>query len=443
MKFLKVNLVITTIFIVLLSVSFSLLNAYPLDGVTESGIQRLIGYANSQASERGAKLPPGALLSINDIKLSLGKTVELTDFDELTENQDLKLSLNSILKSRDPSYGAVVIDMSDPDNIIWAGVRPDIKQNAGSVGKLLIMSGFFNALAKGFPDISNRKEILKSTQVLAQNWVIRDSHTVPKFDPSIANNRFSTVIPNDTFSLAEWIDHMISPSANAAASVVWREAMLLEHFSSDYPVSLQTANDFFSTTPKKELTELSQRVINQPLEAANINTKNIQQGSFFTSTGKQKVPGLVSYATPRELARIIYRMEQGRLVDEWSSLEMKRFLYMTKRRYRYVYAPELHNAAVYFKSGSLYQCKPEENYVCGKYMGNAKNYMNSVAIVEWNNNENTRYLISLMSNVLKINSAWDHSRLAVAIDTAIRLRQGKVDVKESGSKEEILGSGQG
>ena len=37
---------------------------------------------------------------------------------------------------------------------------------------------------------------------------------------------------------------------------------------------------------------------------------------------------------------------------------MKRYLYMTKKRYRYVYAPELANAAVYFKSGSFYRASP-------------------------------------------------------------------------------------
>ena len=61
---------------------------------------------------------------------------------------------------------------------------------------------------------------------------------------------------------------------------------------------------------------------------------------------------------------------------------MKRYLYMTKKRYRYAYAPELANAAIYFKSGSFYQCVEEEGFSCGKYRGNGKNLMNSIAIVE-------------------------------------------------------------
>ncbi len=67
-------------------------------------------------------------------------------------------------------------------------------------------------------------------------------------------------------------------------------------------------------------------------------------------------------------------------MEAWSSLEMKRFLYTTKRRC--VCAPEPAKAAVYFKSGSLFRCVPEEGFKCVKYMGNAQNAMNSVIIVE-------------------------------------------------------------
>jgi len=135
------------------------------------------------------------------------------------------------------------------------------------------------------------------------------------------------------------------------------------------------------------------------------------------------------------------RMEQGRLVDNWSSLEMKRYLYFTRNRYRYTYAPELNESAVYFKSGSLYQCQQEEGFTCGKYMGNVKNYMNSVVIIE-SLDQKTRYIVSLMSNVMKINSAWDHSRIGAAIDEAVKLRK-PVKIKESGTAAEIHEAGSG
>ena len=51
-------------------------------------------------------------------------------------------------------------------------------------------------------------------------------------------------------------------------------------------------------------------------------------------------------------------------------------------------------------------------------MGNVNNYMNSVIIVE--HPDGTTYMVALMSNVLKRNSAADHSALASKIDQAVR-----------------------
>ena len=148
----------------------------------------------------------------------------------------------------------------------------------------------------------------------------------------------------------------------------------------------------------------------------------MRQGSFFTAEGKRRVPGPgSSYGTARELMRYILRMEQGRLVDEFSSREIKRLLYMTERRIRYASSPALRDAAVYFKSGSLYACKKEEGFTCGKYRGNVRNYMNSVAIIESPAGD-TRldYMVTLISNVLRKNSAVDHQTLATRIHRLIQ-----------------------
>jgi hypothetical protein len=109
-------------------------------------------------------------------------------------------------------------------------------------------------------------------------------------------------------------------------------------------------------------------------------------------------------------------------VDAWSSLEMKKLLYFTRRRYRYAAAPTLARAAVYFKSGSLFRCRPEPDYDCGQYRGNAENLMHSVAIVEAPAGaERPRvYLISMMSNVLKVNSAAEHAEIAGQIDRLVQ-----------------------
>ncbi len=77
------------------------------------------------------------------------------------------------------------------------------------------------------------------------------------------------------------------------------------------------------------------------------------------------------------------RMEQGRLVDEFSSRELKRLLYMTERRIRYASSPALRDAARLLQIRSrCTSASRKKDFKCGKYMGNVKNYMNSVAIVE-------------------------------------------------------------
>ena len=111
-------------------------------------------------------------------------------------------------------------------------------------------------------------------------------------------------------------------------------------------------------------------------------------------------------------------MERGKIVDEKSSLEIKRLLYTTDRRIRYASSSALTDAAVYFKSGSLYKCKLEEGFECKKYAGNVENYMNSVVIVE--HPDGTTYMVALMSNVLRKNSNIDHMSIATQIDRIIR-----------------------
>jgi hypothetical protein len=285
--------------------------------------------------------------------------------------------------------------------------------------------------------------VLATTLVRGGDWVVGDQHDVPRFDSDAAVNRFARLRPDDEFYLSEWLDHAISASANGAGSVVWREAMLIRHFGARYPVSAEESDAFFNSTPKARLTDLSLAVTAEPLNAAGIDTSNFRQGSFWTRAAQRIVPGPNSFATPRELARFMFRLEQGRLVDTWSSLEMKKYLYITKRRYRYVYAPELARSATFFKSGSLYSCQPEEGFRCRQYMGNSRNFMNSVVTVETpaGPNPELRYVVSLVSNVLRFNSAWDHSRFAAAIHEAIRT-PGTVRVRADATDQELNEAGQ-
>ncbi|MFT6825965.1 MAG: hypothetical protein ACJAYD_000517, partial [Patiriisocius sp.] len=125
-----------------------------------------------------------------------------------------------------------------------------------------------------------------------------------------------------------------------------------------------------------------------------------------------------SIGSPLGLMKWMLQLEQGKVVDEESSLEIKRLMYMTDRRIRYAQAPELRDAAVYFKSGSLYKCDKSTGEECGKYKGNVFNYMNSVAIVE--HTDGSKYMVCIMTNVLRKNSAGDHLALASRIDKVVR-----------------------
>jgi hypothetical protein len=132
-----------------------------------------------------------------------------------------------------------------------------------------------------------------------------------------------------------------------------------------------------------------------------------------------------SYATSRDLVKLINLIEDRRFVDEWSSSEAKRLLYFTRRRIRYASHPVLNNAAVYFKSGSYYSCMPEPGFVCRQYKGNKINRLASVAMIESPaGSPRLRYIVAVMSNVLRVNSAVAHQTLALRIHRFIESLHG-------------------
>ncbi len=410
--------------------------AYPLDGFEESGIARLLADVNVRQAA-------GGRLGVTDIRLHLLDRPTL-EYDAQPQDPALSAGIAALLAGRDPSYALVVVDFAEPDAVRWAALQPDLRQNPGSVGKILTMLGLFDSLARAFPDVAERERILRTTAVTGGDWVHLDSHQVPHYEPETGLNRRAVPVPEDVFLLSEWVDHAISASANAAGSVIWREAMLLRHFGAAYPPSAEASRAFFRDTPKGALGALARRVIAEPMAQAGLDERAMIQGSFWTRMGKAYVPGAQSYATPRELARFMIRMEQGRLVDAWSSLAMKKYLYVSKRRYRYIYAPELAPFATYFKSGSLYQCEPEEGFRCGKYMGNVRNLMNSVTTVESlpETTPRVRYSAALMSNVLRFNSAWDHSRIGAAVHELVTTDR-EVKLRESATEQELREAGTG
>jgi len=246
------------------------------------------------------------------------------------------------------------------------------------------------------------------------------------YDPATRKLVRRPIQAGDQGSLFEYVDWMLSPSSNSAAGMVMREAMLLRQYGKDYPPSEAEIRRFFTQTPKAELTRLFEATFYEPVTRNGLSLERLRQGSFFTAGGKSMVPGAGdSYGTAPELMRYLLRVEQGRLVDAWSSREIKRLLYVTERRIRYASAPQLNEAAVYFKSGSLYECNKALG-PCGQYRGNVKNYMNSIAIVESPAGQRQQYyMVTLISNVLGKNSAADHQALAARIQQLMSGASGK------------------
>lgn len=415
---------ITSLFILLISVSLiSYGNGYPIDGYEKTGIKRLKRLARMIIGEikNDGSLPAGALLSYKDIKLNLitknGKS--LSDF--LVSEPTFQEEINGLFKGLDRNYSLTVLDITDLDKIRYAARNENAGYQPGSVGKLAVLVGLFTQLQKIYPNsFEKRTELMKVKKLKAGKWGLTDSHTVPFYNIETNELKKRKVAAEDIFTLFEWTDHMLSVSNNGAASIVWREVVLMAAFGNKYPGLTQgEADNYFATTPKKELVDLANDVVNLPLRNLNILEDEWKLGKLFTSGASSYIAGKGgSIGTPIGLMKLLIQLEQGNVVDKESSLEMKRLMYMTDRRIRYAQSPALKEAAVYFKSGSLYKCDRTKGEGCGKYMGNVDNFMNSVAIVE--QPDGRKYIVALMSNVLRKNSATDHMMLASSIDKLIK-----------------------
>jgi hypothetical protein len=395
--------------------------AYPLDGYEETGIRRVEGARLADEGKAvGGKQPAGAHLTTEQVD------TRLLDHQEMIlpePDAEFTAQIKAILGDNLDRYTFAILDLTNQDQPRFAEFRGDHRQNVGSVGKLLVALGFFQALADTWPDdLERRTAILRDTLMTADNFSVSDHHTIRIFNVETLELIRRPMEIGDQGSVWEFLDWMLSVSSNSAASMVMREAMLLRHFGQDYPVSEEKIRAFFADTPRAELTRLFQQTFWEPVTRNGLSLDQIRQGSFFTRQGKHNVAGGGnSYATAHTLMQLILMMEQGKLVDEWSSRQIKRLLYMTERRIRYASSPELKDAAVYFKSGSLYKCQQEEGFECRPYMGNVYNYMNSVAVIEQEvDGVKLHYIAVIISDILRKNSAVDHQVMGTELHRLIK-----------------------
>jgi len=403
--------------ILLLTICWPLLAiCYPMDGYEATGIKRLEAARLTQEGKlSGTPQPVGGTLKLEQVDIRLR---DKPDFQIPEPDPQFSEQVRTLLGGRTSQYSIAVLDLSDMSNPKYAEHNADHAQNPGSVGKLAVALAVFQMLADLYPnDIEKRRHILKSTLITADEFVIHDSHTVRFFNIEKQKLTRHPLHPGDQGTLWEFVDWMVSASSNSAGSAVMKELVLMARFRERYPVSREEGDQYIDNTPKSELGAVFEKAMQEPITRNGLDLTKFRQGSFFTHVGDSKIPGPNSYATPRELMRYLVKMEQGKLVDEWSSREIKRLLYSTERRIRYASSPALYPAAVYFKSGSLFRCYSRP---CPQYQGDKENLMNSIAIVETPAGTLKRYyIVTLMSNVLRRNSASDHAALAARLNQLI------------------------
>jgi hypothetical protein len=418
-----------------------MVSGYPLYGSEDRGILRLQqARLAHEGSIPGSRKQPGELLPLDavDLRLLQARQLELPEPDP-----GFSAEIRSLLGTDKEGISLAVLDLSDPESPHYAGYRDTAMFHPGSLGKLVVAAALFQALADAWPDNpAKRLDILRTTRVAADELVTGDEHKVRLWDPESGTLTRRPLQIGDSATLWNWLDWMLSASSNAAASVCLQQTLLLAHFGRQYPVTEAEALRFFEETPKQELRLLLQHTLQGTLQRSGIETAQFSQGSFFTPAGKALVPGVGSRANSRELVIFLLRLEQGRIVDEFSSRELKRLLYVTEQRIRYAASPALYDAAVYYKSGSLYACTAELTGACPPFRGDSINIMNSVAIVESPAGEpRYYYFVSLQTNRLRKDAARLHRVLATRLHELIQARAADDDIKVTYSEAGVLQKG--
>ena len=292
--------------------------AYPLDGFEHTNIPRLQGYGLAQVGKtRGRKLHPGALLSNDQVQLRLPHLPEqkIPAVDPAFQKQ-----IKNILGRNKSRYSISIIDLTNADNPVYAEHRGEKDFNPGSLGKLVVALAFFNELALAFPDPEIRESILRETYIRADELIIKPSHVVPFWDAK--KNRLKHRKPRigDRENLWTWLDWMLSASSNSAASTMMKQVMLLHHFGDQYPVPEAQSQRWFKQMKPMQRVNILREALDNAVVDNGFDNAILRQGGLFTRVGKQRVPTGGSRASSRELMKFLLRLEQGTIIDYFSSL---------------------------------------------------------------------------------------------------------------------------
>jgi hypothetical protein len=358
--------------------------AYPTDEWERTGIRRLAWqFGVDHLGYRGRGLVDGAQWPGRQIELKMldaGRDFDLTA--ETPKDPQLQAALEEMLtRWRFRRFNVAILDITDPERPRYAGVNDHVAQTPGSVAKVLPAAGLYFELARRFPDdIGKREALLRKHRITADDWSRSDSHEVPFISGEQQEKAYYRKIrAGDTFSLWEWIDHALSASNNSAASTMWREATLMKLLGDAYPPEQYDAA-LWKRWTKEEITAASFAVVNDPLVAVGMDPEVLRLRLYFTRGANRYIRSEPSRATPFSLVQWMLKVEQGRMVDEFSSLELKKMLYLTRRRVRYLYSRSLDPYGAFFKSGSLYKFSADAPRV--QYQGDVINVLNALVEID-------------------------------------------------------------
>ena len=213
---------------------------YPIDGYSHTGIKRLKRLELIKSGEivEASKLPEGAFKSYMDIELNLLSKKEDSVGSFFQVDEGFQQEISGLFRGLDKSYSIAVLDISDEASPRYAKRNETFGYQPGSVGKIAVLVGLFNQLAKIYPDdFEKRLDLLRNKSVKAGVWGLTDEHTIPIYNIETKKLVKRQVIASDVFTLFEWADHMLSVSNNGAASILWREVLLMQAFGDQYPVN--------------------------------------------------------------------------------------------------------------------------------------------------------------------------------------------------------------
>ena len=263
--------------------------SYPLDGYAYTGIARLEAYRLAMEGRvRAPKQPPGALLPSSQVDLRL---LDRSDLGIPAADPQFGADLQALLGEQADRYAVAVLDLTNPEQPRYAAHQDLFRANPGSVGKILVALGLFQALADVYPDnIDARLSILRNTLITADEFIQSDHHGVPVWQPGDSRVHYPKIQAGDRASLWTYLDWMLSASSNAAASMVLKHLMLLVQYGPSYPVSETEAQQFFKTASQKQLAALLARALQDPVTRNGLDIAQLRQGSFFNTLMPDGMP---------------------------------------------------------------------------------------------------------------------------------------------------------